>query len=211
MKNISSLLFFLFFCFAFPVSVHAQEIKTSALRDQFDVEYPPQGDPIGWRSEAIPNCPARVEVIEGRYHDRPGTWKEYLVLVCDFPEDIGRESWWSAEIQSKKLAHGSLWIKFTKQDEWKTIHYREPKTEEESRLFAERGLEYFTDRNITTSEQNLPHLIRLIPKELREEYMLGFIAYKNGAFEIFFLENNKETAEKIAQEINKIIRQHYRR
>lgn len=161
--------------------------------------------PIGFKSQIVPSCNARVDVIEGFSGDgRPS--KEYPIIICDAPVGDAKRFEWGVKIESQKLAHGSLWVKLIKKNGWNAIYYHMPENDKDFELLDTQGADAFRLDMEEIEYKNVPLFIRMLPTDVREQHMLGFIAYYNGAFEILLLESDKDIAKAIAKAVNDTLR-----
>lgn len=171
----------------------------------------PQELPFGFKSQILPPCDAKVATTDEPYEEKEGTWKQYSVLICDIPPlDFRGRVGFGLLIHSQKLAHSSMWIKFMaiiEKDRWGTIHYRIPRTENDFEVLKREGIGAF-EQKIGITGEGLPLVISLIPEEMREKHILFFLAYYQGSYEIFFLDNTKDVALMMARIINDELRKY---
>ncbi|MBI2109358.1 MAG: hypothetical protein HYT93_04290 [Parcubacteria group bacterium] len=163
--------------------------------------------PIGFKSQELPACRAVVSVTDIVSKDKKIVWKEHTITLCDRPVERKRRVGWGIILNSEKLAHGDLWIKYSTPNKWGVISYRMPETMQDADLLGRKGKEAFQQKIGVTSE-GLPLVISLIPEDVRETFILSFIAYYNGAYEIYVWDSKKDVAEMVAGLINKKIKEY---
>ena len=157
--------------------------------------------PFGFKSDSIPDCDATIEATSISSQDGKKTFVEHTVLLCERTIDQNRFNW-GVVIESQKLAHGDMWVHLNENDTWSVMTYRKPETEEDMRKLQTEGREVFQERTYVTSD-DLPLVIKRIPKHVLKKLILSFVAYYNGAYEIYVFDGSKVMAEKVAGIINK--------
>ena len=181
-------------------------------QDNFLLPQPLEGDtleefdmpPIGLQAP-IPNCDAKIAVVTEMRVGKRAEQKDIVVQVCELPLDFKRVPL-GIMIRNQRLAQGSSWIKAQEGDDWHVIEYRVFKIKKYfAELNVQKEREVVLEHSLVVFAEGVPFLIRELPRDIKEE-IIGFIAYPNGGFEIFLLQNNETVAQRVLRAVNIVLK-----